>query len=81
MTAPLRTADLPELLRAVDLPELIPLLPLTVTFDGGRQRRFEVFRVRRSDVDKLTAELDDLVWRCLVSSLYGPAPEHMACSL
>lgn len=52
-----------------------------VTFDGGRQRRFEVFRVRRYDVAKLTSELNDLGWRCVFSALYGPAPEHMAMLL
>ncbi len=53
----------------------------SVTFDGGRQRRFEVFRVRRYDVPKLTSELNDLGWRCVFSALYGPAPEHMAMLL
>lgn len=52
-----------------------------VTFDGGRQRRFEVFRVRRYDVPKLTAELHDLGWHCVFSNLYGPEPEHMALML
>lgn len=27
------------------------------------------------------AELDDLGWRCVFSSLYGPEPEHMALML
>lgn len=53
----------------------------TATLDDGRERRFEVFRVRRYDVPKLTTELDDLGWRCVFTTLYGPAPEHMALLL
>lgn len=52
-----------------------------VTFDGGRHRRFEVFRVRRYNVDKLITELADLGWRCVYNTLYGPSPEHMAVLL
>ncbi len=55
--------------------------PAKVKLNGGREKRFSIFRFKRYDSQKLTDMLRHLGWELLVEAPFGPDPQTPVHSL